>query len=63
MPKRQRGPRVKDGEKMPETTKDLNLKIEDGMLKVLLNTSDSYRLFKTTQEPDSDEKMLVHFPN
>ena len=48
---------------MPETTKDLNLKIEDGMLKVILNTSDSYRLFKTTQEADSDEKILVHLPN
>ena len=40
---------------------DLNLQIEDQKLKVLLNTSDSYRIFKSNRE-EADQKSLVILP-
>ena len=42
---------------MPQTIHDLKLEIEEQKLKVLLNTSDSYRMFKS-QQPENVEELL-----
>ena len=43
--KRQRGPKVAKGKKLGKTFESIKVDVDQQMLKILLNTSDSYREF------------------
>ena len=43
--KRQRGPKIAKGKKLGKTFESIKEDVDQQMLKILLNTSDSYREF------------------